>query len=74
MNGMTLDEALDYIRCALSAGCTQVCNARYRGDCCPDEKIVEALKTISEALKELETYRELGEPEELEQALFDLYG
>lgn len=70
---MTLEEAMDYIKCALDAGCTQVCNCKYRGEC-TDEKIAEALTTMIDAMKELEEYRNLGTIEEIEQAYYDLYG
>ena len=49
---MTNKDAMDYIRCALDAGCTQICNDKYRGQC-TDGQISEAIETISKDLEEL---------------------
>lgn len=63
---MTTEEAMDYIRCALDAGCTQIYNDKYRGQC-TDEQMSEAIETISKDLEELETYREICSVEELSE-------
>ena len=47
---MTNDEALTNIACALSGGCHQICNNKYRGDC-TDEEIIEASRIAITALE-----------------------
>lgn len=46
---MEYEEAIDYIRCALSGGCHQVCNSKYRGDCTDDE-VIEAVEIATKAI------------------------
>lgn len=55
---MSREDAYDYINCACAPGCSQICNAKYRGECC-DSYIFEALQVIKDALDKLDLYEML---------------
>lgn len=53
---MTIEQAFDYIECALYNGCPQICNAKMR-KMCTDEQMNEAVTTLREMVEDRIKYQ-----------------